>query len=265
MTRRLSDLHRYQRNKRLPHRHHDEDKSLRVADLWKLALLGLSSTTLASIGVVAANSGSSTGLTDIQSILLVVFVTLALGSLFGVEFLRTRRDQAARAAQQKAEESAIDRLREKMELPSLIDLNRLMMDRYHDIATKQASKSFRWSLIAMGIALAAILGGASLALSKHSTPDRVLIGALAALGATLSGYLSKTYLSVYYRSLRQLNQYFNQPLLNSYFLSAQRLVEELPRGSDQRNALYAKIIDEILSSAMKMHDAAMPNLKETSE
>jgi hypothetical protein len=59
----------------------------------------------------------------------------------------------------------------------------------------------------------------------HAAP--ILIGSLAATGGALAAFLGRTYLRVYERSLQQLNQYFNQPLLNSYYLNAERLIDEL--------------------------------------
>ena len=90
---------------------------------------------------------------------------------FRAELVRTEREQ-------DAIESAIDRLREKMSLPSLVELNRLMLDKYHEIATNQAERSFRSSQRAMWYGFAG-LACFSVGFTLPSRQATILLGSFA--------------------------------------------------------------------------------------
>ena len=66
------------------------------------------------------------------------------------------------------------------------------------------------------------------------------------IGGALSGFLSRTYIRVYERALQQLNQYFNQPLLNSYLLSAERIIGEM--SVEARDCAYEAVLQRLLES-----------------
>ncbi len=142
-----------------------------------------------------------------------------------------------------------------MELASLVNFNRVLLEKYHGIATRQANKSFVSSLIAMGVGLAVLVGAFVASMQYNALGERVFIGSLAALSTVFIGYLSKTFLAVYDRSLQQLNQYFNQPVLNGYFLTAERIAERLDDPLKQE--LTARIVVDVLETGKEMHQLSV--------
>ncbi|MFG2267102.1 hypothetical protein [Streptomyces sp. NPDC048720] len=58
-------------------------------------------------------------------------------------------------------------------------------------------------------------------------------------------------MQTYERALQQLNQYFNQPVLNGYFLTAERIAESLPR--DRRSEVLERVVADVLESGKEMH------------
>ncbi|MFJ8990543.1 hypothetical protein ACIRQH_09235 [Streptomyces sp. NPDC102279] len=165
--------------------------------------------------------------------------------------LRDRRREAARQKEAERLDSAADQLRERMELPSLVNFNRVLLEQYHGIATKQANKSFASSLAAMAVGLVVMVVAFYASMQFTATGERVFIGSLAALATAFVGYLSKTFLSVYDRSLQQLNQYFNQPVLNQYFLYAERVADGMD--GPTKEELLKRIVTEVLDAGMQMH------------
>ncbi|MFB7443079.1 hypothetical protein ACFC01_33070 [Streptomyces mirabilis] len=153
--------------------------------------------------------------------------------------------------ERKILESAADRLREKMELPSLVDFNRVLLDRYHGIATDQATKAYNASRVAMGIGLAILVVAFFAGWQLNAQGDRLFVGSFAAVGTAFTAYLSRTYMQTYERALQQLNQYFNQPVLNGYFLTAERIASTLR--DDRRAVVMEMIVGDILESGKEMH------------
>jgi len=198
--------------------------------------------------------------------LLLVVGLLTLGAIwYGIRSYRWEQEEykavkAERKREAEVFESAVDRLREKMALPNLIELNRLMLNNYHGIATEQAESSFRSSRRAMWCGFVWLLACFSAALFiPVSTGVQILVGALAVVGGALSGFLSRTYIRVYERALQQLNQYFNQPLLNSYLLSAERLIGEMSEKT--RDHAYEAVLQRLLESGPGSSEVFEPGSK----
>ncbi|GHI07742.1 TRADD-N-associated membrane domain-containing protein [Streptomyces cellostaticus] len=185
-----------------------------------------------------------------QLVLAVAAAAIAAGFIAMIMLLKRRERERRRELQRL--ETAADRLRERVELPSLINFNRVLLDQYHEIATRQANKSFRAALTAMAIGLCVIVATLVASFAKTSSGDRLFLGSLAAVSAALTGYLGRTYINVYDRSIRQLNQYFNQPVLNNYFLTAERITSRL--SEEHREELLVLIAKEILATGTRMHE-----------
>ncbi|MFI6334114.1 hypothetical protein [Streptomyces sp. NPDC050535] len=190
------------------------------------------------------------------------FTCFALLSV-SVPWLITRRtfmkNQNARIAeqlktQQELRHEALEKLKKTTELATLMELNQDQIATYHRIVTQQADKSFKSSRTAMGVGLflivCAAIGGAYVPMEEV----RWFIGALAAFSTLLTGYLTKTYLAMYKESIGQLNRYFDQPVLNSFYLTAERLVS----GLDEEHAqdVRCQIINEVLATSSRRSSPA---------
>lgn len=186
-------------------------------------------------------------LTAFAGILAAMFIFYLLQK-YRLSRLEVQHTKEMQEREFKAMDSALDRLRERMTLPSLVELNRLMLDKYHGIATDQANSSYISSKRAMWAGFTWLLlcsiGGATVAVT---TGEKIILVSLAAIGGGLAAFLSRTYIRVYERSLEQLNQYFSQPLLNSYYLTAERLISEMSPG--ERDRARNKLLDQLLQGS----------------
>lgn len=176
-----------------------------------------------------------------------------------IVFLITRRQYMANqnkgfsvklAAQEEYHRHALEKLRRATELNTLMELNQGQIGDYHKIVTDQADKAFKSSRTAMWVGLvllvAAAIGGAKVPVEEM----RWFLGALAAFSTLLSGYLSRTYMVLYRESISQLNRYFDQPVLNSYFLTAERLTVGL--SVEHAQAVRQQIVNEVLASSSRL-------------
>ncbi|MFJ2827414.1 hypothetical protein ACIPC1_07375 [Streptomyces sp. NPDC087263] len=153
-------------------------------------------------------------------------------------------------AEEEYKREVLEKLKKETELATLMGLNQGQINEYHRIVTDQADKAFRSSRIAMNVGLLLLVSAAFAGAYVPLEEMRWFIGALAAFSTLLSGYLSKTYLTLYRESIGQLNRYFDQPVLNSHYLTAERLAEAL----DRPDAIEVRrqIIDEVLAASAKV-------------
>ncbi len=183
----------------------------------------------------------------------LMFVTISLlivGFLiFAFALYRRQVDRASflERKELKAKEGvdeAIGELEDITDLRALIRINKSQMEQYEALTRRQANSSYRLSQGALGVGLALLTGGSIAALVTPESSSKAIVGALTAIGSVVAGYISNTYLRVYERTLVQLNYYFQQPLVTSYVLTAERLADKV-RGT-QRDEAQRRIIDQVL-------------------
>lgn len=176
----------------------------------------------------------------LAGLLAVVFYwrTKSIGAQILHEDARRQREEV---------EKTLKRLRERMSLPSLVELNRLMLTEYHSIATNQAQKSFKSSQRAMLGGFTWLIACFTAVMFIDSLYGRIIAAAMAPVGSVLAAFLSRTYLFVYDRALAQLSHYYSQPLLNSYYLAAERLTNEM--SPEARDKLLGEVVEQLLGVA----------------
>jgi hypothetical protein len=197
----------------------------------------------------------------------VDFVILAIsGLIIGVGLLAVgsywrAKNANARAAQENARrqreevEKTLKRLRERMSLPSLIELNRLMLTEYHTIATDQAQRSFRSSQRAMLGGFTWLIACFTAVILAGPLDGRIIVATMAPVGSALAAFLNRTYLLIYERALVQLSQYYSQPLLNSYYLAAERLMSEM--SPEAKDRLIGNVVEQLLAAARNLSDGSI--------
>jgi hypothetical protein len=211
------------------------------------------------------NRTSVEALDKTQIALIQVGVLISIVFLIGVGvpwFLTQRRymrNQNLRIAeqlktQQELRHEALEKLKKTTELATLMELNQGQIDTYHRIVTEQADKSFKSSRMAMNIGMILLVCAAFAVAYVPVDQVRWFIGALAAFSTLLSGYLTKTYLAMYKESIGQLNRYFDQPVLNSFYLTAERLTAGLD--SDHAQEVRCQIINEVLATSARRRSRA---------
>jgi hypothetical protein len=178
---------------------------------------------------------------------------LLVASGVGPTLMEARRQQreAERDARDEAA-AAADELDDANDLVALIKANRKQMTAYDVLAQAQAKTAFRNSQIAMTAGLLVLLVGAVIAISTPTLTSKIAATTLTAIGGAVAGFIAKTFLGTYFRAVQQLNFYFQQPLINSYVLTAQRLIRDL--SSAQRDPALAKVIGRITDALIRPSD-----------
>ncbi|MBN0048455.1 hypothetical protein JS756_31005 [Streptomyces actuosus] len=236
----------------------DVNNARKVARAVSFGILVLAAllvcTAIASLVFYLETHKESAGTGDLsrESLIFALFIYLAvILGLFTVALLifksLSRADERLRAEVKGELEQAAERLREKMELPSLLEYNRARLNQYHETTTQQARRAFRNSLIAIAVGLAVLALCTLTTVVATGRADRVVVGSIAVLGTVFSGYLGRTYVIVYYRTLSQMNRYFSQPVIEGYLLTAERVAERI-QDSGLREENFGKIVDAVLES-----------------
>lgn len=159
--------------------------------------------------------------------------------------LEARREQRqVEAAAREVVAESTNELDDAKDLVALIKANRRQMSAYDVLAQAQANTAFRNSQLAMAAGLLVLVGGAIVAISAPELATKVATASLTAIGGALSGFIARTFLQTYSSAVRQLNFYFQQPLITSYLLTAQRLISELSNNK-ARDAALGEVITRI--------------------
>ena len=190
----------------------------------------------------------------ITSTLIMIAGLLATGYYWRAKSVDAQMRQENERRQREDVEKTLSRLRERMSLPSLIELNRLMLTEYHLIATNQAQKSFKSSQRAMLGGFTWLIACFTAILLVGPLNGKIIAATMAPVGSILAAFLGRTYLFVYDRALVQLSQYYGQPLLNSYYLAAERLTSEV--SPEAKDRLLGNVIEQLLVAARDLSEGS---------
>jgi hypothetical protein len=169
--------------------------------------------------------------------------------------LEARREQRqAEAVAREVVADSADELDDAKDLVALIKANRRQMSAYDVLAQAQANTAFRNSQLAMAAGLIVLVGGAIVAISAPELATKVATASLTAIGGALSGFIARTFLQTYSSAVRQVNFYFQQPLITSYLLTAQRLISELSNDKE-RDAALDEVIKRINETLIRPWNA----------
>jgi hypothetical protein len=152
-----------------------------------------------------------------------------------------RQEQAAR----RGVDEALDELAVETDLPGLLRLNRRQMEQYETLTRRQASSSYRISHVALAVGLVGLIAGSVSAVVVDGESARIVAGALAVSAGAIASFVARTYLRIYERTLAQLNHYFEQPLVSSYILTAERLVDKM--SPERRDDALADVVVNLLN------------------
>ena len=195
---------------------------------------------------------ASGGNQDNATILLVTALVVFAGGFLIKIFLEIGQSRDASRRLRDAQQRAFGRQSEDGEsaksplsLDTLLDLNSKQIAEYQTETRQRASWSFLSAILAMAAGLALVFWGVR-ELLDGTTQSRVTGATVSGLGAALSAYITKTFLDVHKLSLRQLNRYFRQPVINSHILTAQRLAERL-ESAEARAAAYQQLIASVIA------------------
>ena len=188
--------------------------------------------------VFFANDGSV--LLGILTILGGILVALLLG-LGGSSMINKRRLNIDPEERPVVQSPGQDRDVSEMEM------NRRSLEAYQKLTQRQTRTSYRVAQVSIFLGFAMLLAGAWFAITASDTTAQIIVGSLAAIGSTISGYIGATSIRMYRRAQAQMNFYYAQPLVQSYILQAVQLTKalSLPR----KDVAVERIIHQTLEVA----------------
>lgn len=133
---------------------------------------------------------------------------------------------------------------DQLTLAALWEVTHSRLDLYHQIATKQARRSFFAAQVAAVVGFGVLVGLAIAAIRVHSTVGAITAGTLGTVSAALAGYIGRTFVRSQESAASHLRAYFDQPLEFSRYLAAERLLVGLT--SDQRASIIAVLVQDVL-------------------
>jgi len=210
------------------------------------------------VGIMASTRGKSLSLNEREQTLVIIacwiiaLIAFAWG-MAGPLMMRARKQlkERERLARERAKEAS-EEMADAGTLAGLLKANRKQIDAYDELARAQSREAFRNSQIAISIGMTALIVGGLASIVVPSTTAKITTASLTAIAGMLSGYIGKTFLRVYERTQQQLTFFFQQPLINSYVLSAERLIDTHLQSKDQE---VSRIIDRILAVLVQLPES----------
>jgi MFS family permease len=141
-------------------------------------------------------------------------------------------------------------------LGGLVSFNFRLMDRFVAVAIDQARTSFFACVAAATVALLVLLAGATTAVTVHGAAAQIVVGAITAIGAALSSYLSSTFLQTFQMTSKQMSYYYGQPLVHCYLLHAEWLGKRFEHDADPENRwkIRHELIRAVLDASREAQD-----------
>ncbi|MBT0771487.1 hypothetical protein KIH74_21295 [Kineosporia sp. J2-2] len=144
--------------------------------------------------------------------------------------------------------------------------NEMQVRSYQELALSQARSSYRQSQSAIGATLGILLVGTVSVMFWAQEGTQAVVGALTALGTTISAFPGKTFLDERNRSVRQLNRSYALPLTKNLLIFAQDITRDV-KSDQKRDALVATVLSTTLaavrstmSGSWETESAARPKL-----
>ncbi len=172
---------------------------------------------------------------DPQVITVIIMVGFFL-ALFGLTAnidMRKRHTAYLVAQLVGAADKAVDEITGPDDLMGLIRANRKQMEAYDALARSQASSTHAATLGAAVFGLLAVGAGLTVAVTADATAAKYAAAIVAGVGTATGGYVASTFIRVQEGAREQMRYYYAQPLVQSYLLSAERLVSTLKDRSEQ--------------------------------
>lgn len=167
--------------------------------------------------------------------------------------------ESATSREVKAAGENVDRAVEDVEGPNdllkLMEVNRRQMEAYDVQARAQGRSSHRSSLFAMTAGLAIVGAGLWITVNADDSATKYSAAIVAAVGTATGGYIARTFIRVNTAAQHHVRYYFEQPLVQSYLLTAERIADRLPES--ERHAQYELIVAAALQQA-----GMVPQLRE---
>lgn len=194
---------------------------------------------------------------DAYGALMAGALVAAIGGTWaGAALAIIRKSYYERERAQTNLDQALDELTDPNDLIALMNVNRRQMEAY-DVQARTQGKSSHWSsLVAMTAGLIVVGIGLWIAVNSDDSATKYAAAIVAAVGTATGGYIARTFIRVNTDAQQHVRYYFEQPLVQSYILTAERMVRHLP--AHRRPKQYEAIIGAALTQA-----GQVPQLRDT--
>jgi hypothetical protein len=143
-------------------------------------------------------------------------------------------------------------------LGELVTFNFRLMDRFVAVAITQSRTSYLACVGTATAGLLVLLAGATAALTVQGLTNQITAGALTAVGAAVSSYLSVSFLRPFEMTSKQMSYYYGQPLVHCYLLHAEWLGKRFEEDADPANRW--KVRHELIRAALNAGQIAQNHL-----
>lgn len=197
--------------------------------------------------------------------MFVVAAVLLAGYAF-VPYASSRRAFLERLQFEKSEEvrkavADID-LHGTPQFQTLFELNRKQLDAYHVLTMRHAQASFRNAQVAALVGFSVLVAGVVIALQATDTSSRIAVASLSGIATLLSGYISKVFFVSNKQAMKDLADFYKQPLDASKLLAAERLVRDPDLLKDPAGTLVRLMVSSLVlptGGTAEPGEAAKPN------
>ncbi|MFE9785216.1 hypothetical protein ACFYO7_07540 [Nocardia salmonicida] len=150
-------------------------------------------------------------------------------------------------------DSAFEQVQDPSDVMGFLAANRKQMSTYDQIARDQASSSHRASTWAMVVGLLLVVSGIAAAIFGSDAASKYAAAIVTATCAATSGYIASTFIKVQSSTQDQMRYFFQEPLVQSYLLSAERLIGQMPGRTEEHIDQYHAVITAALAQAANVN------------
>jgi hypothetical protein len=183
---------------------------------------------------------------------LTVFV---LGILAAAEGRRRYTELLERQLKGEVDDAVGD-IKGPDDVMGFVRANRKQMQCYDALARSQASSAHIATLGAGIAGLLAVGAGLLVAVTADAAASKYAAAIIAAVGTATGGFIATTFIRVQESAMEQMRYYFQQPLIQSYLLCAERLLTKLD--DNDRPAETKTLIAAAIAQTTDMKKLASP-------
>jgi uncharacterized membrane protein SirB2 len=150
-------------------------------------------------------------------------------------------------------------------ISGLMKANAKQRKAYDKIAQSHADTAFLAGIAAISAGFVVLFSGSVLAILAHSTETKYSATILTAVGAALSAYIGNTFITMQRGSMRQMREYYQQPLNESYILALEWIVDRMGEATEAKARARADIVrsvtENLLQSANSEHQGERTTIR----
>lgn len=189
---------------------------------------------------------------DLESALRIVPIIYHGGQLVSLPVADEGAPDPAlpRQAQETSPPLDVDSIPETvgdLALPALWKVTHARLGQYHVTAVGQAKRAFRNAQYAMGAGFVLLAVFVYAAFNAKSATASATAGVLGAVAAALAGYIARTFIRSQEMTSQALHRYFEEPLVLSRYLAAERLVRDAGISEEKKADLLYAIVHSMIT------------------